>query len=207
MFIVMVTPECAPVAVAGGLGEVIFGLSRELELRGHAVDIILPKYNCMRYDQLYLLTVAYHDLWVPWYSGFVRCTVWFGLVHGRQCYFIDPHSQDNFFNRGHLYGSVDDVTRFAFFSKAAMEFMLKTNRRPEIIHCHDWQTALVPVLLYEIYQYVGMPHQRVCHTIHNFSHQGITGGTCFTKSIIALCSRPCLARLDCGIHIQGSFGS
>ena len=175
MFIVMVTPECAPVAVAGGLGEVIFGLSRELELRGHTVDIILPKYNCMRYDQLYLLTVAYHDLWVPWYSGFVRCTVWFGLVHGRQCYFIDPHSQDNFFNRGHLYGSVDDVTRFAFFSKAAMEFMLKTNRRPEIIHCHDWQTALVPVLLYEIYQYVGMPHQRVCHTIHNFSHQGITG--------------------------------
>jgi hypothetical protein len=55
VFIVMVAPECAPVAVAGGLGEVISGLSRELELRGHAVDIILPKYNCMRYDQIYSL--------------------------------------------------------------------------------------------------------------------------------------------------------
>ncbi len=171
----MVTPECAPVAVAGGLGEVISGLSRELELRGHAVDIILPKYNCMRYDQIYQLTVAYYDLWVPWYDGLIHCTVWFGFVHGRRCYFIDPHSQDNFFGRDHLYGSVDDVSRFAFFAKAAMEFMLETNRRPEIIHCHDWQTALVPVLLYEIYQYAGMSQQRVCHTIHNFSHQGITG--------------------------------
>ena len=130
--------------MASGLGEVVSGLSRELELQGHAVDIILPKYNCMRYDQIYQLTVAYHDLWVPWYSGFVHCTVWFGLVHGRWCYFIEPHSQDNSFNRGHLYGSVDDVTRFAFFAKAAMEFMLKTNRRPEVIHCHDWQTALCP---------------------------------------------------------------
>jgi starch synthase len=175
MFIVMVATECAPVAQAGGLGEVIFGLSRELELRGHAVDIILPKYDCMRYDQIYGLTVAYEDLWVPWYSGFVHCTVWFGLVHGRRCYFIDPHSQDNFFSRGHLYGSADDATRFAFFAKAAMEFMLKTNRQPDVIHCHDWQTALVPVILFEIYQSAGMPNQRVCYTIHNFSHQGVAG--------------------------------
>ncbi len=48
MFVVMVASECAPVAQAGGLGEVVFGLSRELELRGHAVEIILPKYDCMR---------------------------------------------------------------------------------------------------------------------------------------------------------------
>jgi starch synthase len=44
-----------------------------------------------------------------------------------------------------------------------------------VIHCHDWQTALVPVLLYEIYQQHEMAHQRVCFTVHNFSHQGITG--------------------------------
>ena len=147
MFVVMVASECAPVAQAGGLGEVVFGLSRELELRGHAVDVILPKYDCMRYDQIYQLRIAYENLWVPWYSGFVHCSVWFGFVHGRRCYFIDPHSSDNFFNRGLLYGADDDVMRFSFFSKAALEFMLKTNRRPDIIHCHDWQTALVPVLL------------------------------------------------------------
>jgi len=46
---------------------------------------------------------------------------------------------------------------------------------PEVIHCHDWQTAIVPVLLYEIYQHIGMSDQRVCYTIHNFAHQGIGG--------------------------------
>jgi starch synthase len=175
VFVVMVASECAPVAQAGGLGQVVFGLSRELELRGHAVEIILPKYDCMHYDQIHGLTVTYQDLWVPWYGGAVHCTVWFGWAHGRKCFFIEPHSPDNFFNRGHLYGSPDDALRFAFLSKAGMEFMLKTGKRPEIIHCHDWQTALVPVLLYEIYQHTGMHDVRVCYTIHNFGHQGICG--------------------------------
>jgi len=61
----MVASECAPAAQAGGLGQVVFGLSRELELRGHAVEIILPKYDCMHYDQIFGLTVAY---WA-WPSG------------------------------------------------------------------------------------------------------------------------------------------
>ena len=64
MFIVMIASECAPVAKVGGLGDVVFGLSRELELRGNAVDIILPKYDCMRYDQIWGLQVTYQDLWV-----------------------------------------------------------------------------------------------------------------------------------------------
>src|SRR5215213_5514658 len=89
MYVVMVAPECAPVAQAGGLGEVVFGLSRELEIRGNAVEIILPRYRCMRDDQIYGMTVSYRDLWVPWYDGAVRCTVWFGFVHGRKCYFIE----------------------------------------------------------------------------------------------------------------------
>src|SRR5512135_2516975 len=169
----MVASECAPVAQAGGLGDVVFGRSRELELRGHAVEIVLPKYDCMRYDRIYGLTVTYSDLWVPWYDGAINCTVWFGFVEGRKCFFIEPHSPDHYFARGHYYGSPDDVARFAFFSRAALEFMLHTNKRPDIIHCHDWQTALVPVLLFEIYEHIGMPHQRVCYTIHNFSHQGI----------------------------------
>ena len=173
MFVAMVASECAPVAQAGGLGEVVFGLSRELELRGNTVEIVLPKYDCMRYDRIYGLTVAYEDLWVPWYSGAVHCSVWFGFVEGRKCFFIDPHSQDRFFERGHLYGSADDVFRFAFLSKAALEFMLRSNKRPDVIHCHDWQTALVPVLLYEMYRDLGMGDQRVCYTVHNFGHQGI----------------------------------
>lgn len=94
--------------------------------------------------------------------------------HGRKCFFIEPHSAANLFGRDRLYGYPDDTERFAFFSKAAVEFMLRAGKRPEVIHCHDWQTGLVAVLLYEQYRHV-MPHQKVCYTIHNFRHQG-TGG-------------------------------
>ncbi|MCT7966696.1 glycogen synthase GlgA [Laspinema sp. D1] len=175
MYIVQIASECAPVIKAGGLGDVVYGLSRELENRGHTVELILPKYDCMRYDHIWGLHDAYKDLFVPWYGGAVHCSVYCGWVHGRVCFFIEPHCEDNFFNRGCYYGCSDDNMRFAFFSKAALEFLLRSNKRPDVIHCHDWQTGLIPVLLYEIYKYNGMWNQRVCYTIHNFKHQGMAG--------------------------------
>ncbi len=175
MYVVMIAPECSPVAKVGGLADVVSGLSREIALRGHAVEIILPKYDCLRYDHIWDLHPVFQDLWVPWYGGAIRTTVWFGFVHGRKCFFIDPDSHDSFFNRRRFYGEWDDAMRFAFFSKAAMEFLLKSGKRPDVIHTHDWQTALVPVLLYEMYAAAGMHTQRVVHTIHNFKHQGSMG--------------------------------
>jgi len=175
MFVVMISPELAPVAKVGGLGDVVYGLASELELRGNAVEIILPKYSHMRYDHVWGLCKTYENLWVPWYGGAINTTVWFGFVHGRKCFFIEPHSNDKFFERGNYYGNNDDLMRFAFFSRAALEFMHKTGKQPDIIHCHDWQTALVPVLLFEMYQHLGMRHPRACFTIHNFRHQGVTG--------------------------------
>jgi starch synthase len=175
MYIVMVSPECAPAAKVGGLGDVVQGLGRELSIRGNAVEIILPKYDCMRYDQIYGLTKSYGDLWVPYHNQWIHCDVYFGFVDGLRCFFIEPHSTHNFFNRRIFYGHSDDGERFAFFCRAALEFMLKTNKHPDIINCHDWQTGLVPVLLYEIYQGLGMTHPRVCYTLHNVGHQGLQG--------------------------------
>ncbi len=175
LFIVHITPEMAPIAKIGGLADVVFGLSRELAIRGNHVEIILPKYDNLRYDQIFELQPVYSDLWVPWYEGAIHCTVYFGFVHDRKCFFIEPHSQDNFFNRGSVYGFPDDVLRYAFFSRAAIEYLWQSGKHPDIIHCHDWQTALVPVFLYEFYQRLGMTHPRVCLTIHNFKHQGVTG--------------------------------
>jgi starch synthase len=174
MYIVMVASECAPVAKVGGLGDVVYGLSRELEIRGNSVEILLPKYDCMRYDQIYGLQLSFKDLWVPWYNTSIHCSVYFGFVHGRKCFFIEPHSDHNFFHRRTFYGHSDDDQRFAFFCKAALEFMLQSNKHPDVIHCHDWQTGLVPVLLYEMYKFAGMSHPRVCYTMHNLQHQGVT---------------------------------
>lgn len=175
MYIVMMASECAPVAKVGGLGDVVQGLSHELSLRGNAVEIILPKYDCMRYDRIWGLTKVYNDLWVPYYDQYFHCDIYSGFTDGLKCFFIECHSDKNFFNRGVFYGQNDDPERFAFFCRAALEFMLKSNKHPDIIHCHDWQTGLVPVLLFDMYKYLGMTHPRVCYTLHNVRHQGVTG--------------------------------
>ena len=104
MYIVQIASECAPVIKAGGLGDVVYGLSSELEGRGHCVEIILPKYDCMRYDHIWGLHDAYRDLIVPWYGTDIRCDVFCGWVHGRLCFFIEPKSWEMFFNRGCYYG-------------------------------------------------------------------------------------------------------
>src|SRR6476620_5357791 len=167
MYVVRVATECSPVVQVGGLADVVYGLSRELEIRGNAVEIILPMYESIRHDRIWGLSVAYNELWVHWYGAAVRCVVYFGFVEGRKCFFIEPHSHYNFFRRPGTYGYGDDAMRFAFFSKAALEFMLQANKRPDVIHCHDWPTGLLPVLLYDLYQHRGMHTQRVCFTVHN----------------------------------------
>ncbi len=182
MHVVMISPECAPVAKVGGLADVVQGLSWELAIRGNDVEIILPKYDCMRYDHIWGLTKSYENLWVPFHDVWVHCDVYFGFVHGLKCFFIDAHLEQNFFNRGVCYGQHDDDQRFAFFCKAAMEFLLKSGKNPDIIHCHDWQTGLIPVMLHETYAQFGMTHPKVCYTLHNVHHQGLTGDQVLRQS-------------------------
>jgi starch synthase len=170
----MISAESAPVAKAGGLGDFVEGIAHDLSSRGHQVEIILPKYACLRFDRIWELHKV-QDLWVPYYGDWLHCDVETGQADGLTCYFIEPHSPQAFFDRGRIYGEPDDADRFAFFSRAALEFLLKTDRQPDIIHCHDWQTGLVPVLLEEFYRNLGMTHPRVCYTLHNLGHQGWTG--------------------------------
>ncbi len=174
MFILMASPECAPVAKAGGLGDFVHGLARELAIRGNAVEVVLPKYDCLRADRIAGIHKAYPDLWVPFYDKAIHCDVHCGEVDGLECYFIDAHSEHRFFNRGKIYGDADDPDRFAFFSRAVMEFLYKSGKRPDIIHCNDWHTGLMPVLLYEVYAGLGMDRTRACYSLHNLGHQGWT---------------------------------
>ena len=172
MYITQVSAECAPIAKAGGLGDFIHGLSRELVKLGNEVEIVLPKYDCLRFDHIQGMQKSYSNLWVPYYDQWVNCDVESGEVDGVRCIFIDPHSVQGFFNRGRIYGESDDPERFAFFSRAVLELLFKSGRNPDIIHCHDWQTGLVPVLFYEVYTALGMNRSRFCYTLHNMGHQG-----------------------------------
>ncbi len=175
MYIAMVSAECAPVAKAGGLGDFIHGLARELVLRGHRVEVLLPRYDSLRFDLIEGLTPIHTDLPVPFFDEVIPCRVDQGRVDGVDCLFIDPQSSHGFFQRGRIYGETDDPARFALFCRAVLEFLRHTGRRPDILHCHDWQTGLIPVLLYEVFAGLGLDRTRAVYTLHNLGHQGWVG--------------------------------
>jgi len=179
MYVAMVSAECAPVAKAGGLGDFIHGLSRELVLRGHRVEVLLPKYDSLRRDLIEGLAPLHPGIPVPFFDEVIPCRVDQGRVEGVDCLFIDPHSSHAFFERGRIYGEGDDDVRFALFCRAVLEFLAQSGRRPDILHCHDWQTGLVPVLLWEAFDGLrsgpGAAATSVVYTLHNLGHQGWVG--------------------------------
>lgn len=172
MHIALISAECAPIAKAGGLGDFVLGLARELVRCGETVDIFLPYYDVLDTAPLADLRMVYAELQVPFHDEWVSCRVFGGRLTEVNCLLIDPQSAHGLFQRRRIYGEQDDAERFAFFARAVLEFMLKSGRQPDILHCNDWQTGLVPVLLYEIYEALGMTRTRVCYTLHNLGYQG-----------------------------------
>lgn len=172
MHIVQIVTELCPVAKVGGLGDVIYGLSKELSRQKHHVEIILPKYDTLHYDDLENLKVEQREIWS--YDGTARYnnTVWSAQLDGLKLLLLEAHHPLFYFNRGMIYGCPDDIDRFAYFSRTAMEFLLKSGRHPDAIHVHDWPTALVPVLYKEMYRSLGMRAGGTVLTIHNMEHQG-----------------------------------
>jgi starch synthase len=172
MHIIHMASELAPLAKIGGLGDVLLGLSRELSWKGHDVDIIIPKYDCMDSSQIRDMAVHVQDL-PSFYDGeWFQNTIWMGWVENLKVYFIEPHHPRHFFNRGCIYGCEDDTERFLYFDRAALEFLYKKGLNPDIIHLHDWQTAAIPLLYKEMYQALGLTKPKTVFTIHNIEYQG-----------------------------------
>jgi len=172
MYIIHIASELAPIAKVGGLADVILGLCRELTWKGNDVDIIIPKYDCMDSNGVRDLTVAMADMPSYYEGSWYSNTIWLGWVENLKVYFIEPHHPRFFFNRGCFYGCEDDIERYLYFSRAAMEFMYKKQLSPDILHLHDWQTASIAPILKEIYYNLGLTKPKVALTIHNFEYQG-----------------------------------
>ncbi|KAL9237107.1 hypothetical protein vseg_011695 [Gypsophila vaccaria] len=172
LHIIHIAAEMAPVAKVGGLGDVVAGLGKALQKKGHLVEIVLPKYDCMQYDLIHDLRVL--DVHVESYfdGQQFKNKIWVGTVEGLPVYFIEPHHPAKFFWRGQYYGENDDFKRFSFFSRAALELLLQSGKKPDIIHCHDWQTAFVAPLYWDLYAPKGLNSARICFTCHNFEYQG-----------------------------------
>ena len=172
MHIIHIASELAPLAKVGGLGDVLLGLSRELSWKGHDVDIIIPKYDCMDTSEVRDLNIIAND--VPCYYDGETYTnsIWMGWVENLRVYFIEPHHPSHFFERGCFYGCEDDIDRYLYFGRTALEFLLSKQINPDIIHLHDWHTAAVAALYKEIFNPLGLTSASTVFTIHNLEYQG-----------------------------------
>ncbi|RNE93316.1 glycogen synthase [Marichromatium sp. AB32] len=171
MRVVMVGAECAPFAKVGGLGDFIQGLARALAATGVEVQVLLPYYRGLLPEpfvsRLEPLDVAVS---IPLDGAALECTCWRLRAEGLDCVLIDPAG--DWFRRPHVYGEPDDGLRFALFARAADALLRRPEWRPDIIHCHDWQSALLPALQWAVTD-AGEPPVRVCLTLHNLAHQGL----------------------------------
>lgn len=162
--------EAEPFGKTGGLGEVAGSLPQALKRAGAAVRVILPKLPTMPERLAARLThVADFQLPLGWrrqYCGVERLDYKYQTY-----YFID---NEYYFKRDAFYGYADDAERIAFFAKAVLEALQYIpDFQPQLIHCNDWHTALVPVLLREQYmQAAGYAAIKTLFSVHNLKFQG-----------------------------------
>ena len=164
--------ECYPFVKTGGLGDVMYALPKELAKQNCDVKVILPRYACIpeKYQEKMVYRGSF-DMNLcsdgrSFYVGIMEY-VWDGVVYD----FID---NEEFFSSGNPYTNlIDDIPKYCYFAKAALAALNYLNWVPDIIHCHDWQAALVPVYLRTLFENTKLTTAKTILTIHNLRFQGI----------------------------------
>jgi starch synthase len=163
--------EFAPIAKAGGLGEVVVGLSRELTRVQEEVEVILPKYDFI--SPLWLKDL---QLEIPEFLSFeggneFSNAMWSAEAEGCQLHLLEAHHPSNYFNRGKIYGCEDDVPRFLYFSRAVVEYLKKKKEPIDILHLHDWHVAAIAPMVRDLCA-SELDVKAIVLSIHNADYQG-----------------------------------
>ena len=172
MKVLFCTSEALPFAASGGLGDVSGSLPQALRARLIGCRVVMPLYEEipkeLRENMRFLTSLSVPVAWRRQYCGIFEAKVG-GVIY----YLID---NQYYFKRHGLYGHYDDAERFAFLSRAALEMLPYIDFKPDVIHCNDWETALVPVYFRLFYTnndwYAGI---KTLLTIHNIQYQGKYG--------------------------------
>ncbi len=170
MKIVFAASEAAPFIKTGGLGDVAQALPKALsEYKGNEVLLFIPYYGSIKKNpNIPVERVAEFETQLSWRNVYVGLMRYKSKKRKLRIYFID---NEQYFGRDNIYGYSDDGERFAYFSKAILESLAYMDERPDIIHCNDWQTALIPVLLHAFYN-DRLGKAKTVFTIHNIEYQG-----------------------------------
>lgn len=169
--ILFATSEAVPFIKTGGLADVAGTLPKYFDKKKYDVRVMLPKYMCMKEEwksKMQYVTHFYLELaWRSQYVGVLQME-----YNGITFYFID---NEYYFAGWAPYGNIhEDIEKFAFFSRAVLSALPLIDFRPDIIHCHDWQTGLIPVYL-DNFRYGGEFYRgiKTIMTIHNLKFQGV----------------------------------
>ncbi len=171
---VIVTPEFAPFTGADGVADYCAKLVERLSQSGVDVDVIVPKYGTVRIESLDLAPV-FDDLSVPLGGDRARAGVFRARTGGFSLYLVD---YPKYFLRERIYGPpagdyLDNDERFVFFSRATIELLLKSGITPDVIHCHNWPAALIPVFLKTLYSSErAFDGAATLLTLHSVTEQG-----------------------------------
>jgi len=165
--VLFVASEAYPFAKTGGLGEVIGALPRFFSKNVDA-RVILPLYSTIPKELSHTFKHLGH-FYVQMGDKFDYCGILICKYEGVIFYFIDNEA---FFKRPALYGYFDDGERFIFFCRAVLDVIPYLDFTPDILHCHDWQTAAVPYLLTHQYRQL-LPDTKSVFTVHNMKYQGV----------------------------------
>jgi len=179
MRIAMVASEAAPYIKSGGLGDVMEALPSALSrMRGNQVVLLLPYYKKIKDNPAFQTRQLFHwDVTLSWRQQYAGLRKLENGKDGVQVYFIE--SEYYFGARGGApYGELDDGERFAFFSKACLDALVKLEFAPDVIQCNDWQSAMVPIYLKAMYAQA-FPKTKCMYTIHNIEYQGWASGEFF----------------------------
>jgi len=185
MKILFVSSEVAPFAKSGGLADVAGALPKALRRRGHDVRVVLPLYAGLDWNALERLEGSVP---VPMWWGVARAGVRLGRLPGSDVpvYFLEYH---RYFDRPYLYGPPeqgysDNLERFTFLSRGALELSKVLNFVPDVVHANDWQTALAPVYVNTVEWGKPLHGAGTVFTIHNLAYQGVTdGGAMFVTGL------------------------
>ncbi|MDE6425603.1 MAG: glycogen synthase GlgA [Ruminococcus sp.] len=172
MNILFTASEAVPFAASGGLADVTGSLPAEISRKGHVCSVVIPLYstinNKIRSEMTFIKSITVDVSWRKQYCGIFKYT-----MDNIDYYFIN---NEYYFSREGLYGFYDDCERFVFFDCAVLEMIKYIDFKPDIIHCHDWQTALIPVYYNIYYKYKqGYEGIKTVFTIHNIEYQGRYG--------------------------------
>lgn len=172
MKVLFATSEAVPLVKTGGLADVAGSLPKALNSRGADVRVVLPKYEEIPEALTRnFRTIAEFQVSFGWRNQY--CGLLTGTIDGIIYYLID---NEYYFRRKGLYGYGDDAERFVFFCFAVMEAVRYMDFHPQIAHCHDWQTGLIPFLLKTRYAFdPAWAYTKSVFTIHNLKYQGLFG--------------------------------